>query len=107
MHSKLALLLAFSVLAFVPAHAQKKTDKADVKWGADMTIKDNGKFRYVIGDVDNSSFIVVRRKKDVLIQRMDGVKVAWQKPVDLELDEKDLSIHTIILTKTIDPAYKC
>ncbi|MBZ0207817.1 MAG: hypothetical protein K8H89_15990 [Flavobacteriales bacterium] len=100
MHSKLALLLAFSVLAFVPAHAQKKTDKADVKWGADMTIKDNGKFRYVIGDVDNSSFIVVRRKKDVLIQRMDGVKVAWQKPVDLELDEKDLSIHTIILTKT-------
>ncbi len=92
--------LTFLLLAFLPANAQKKTDKADVKWGADMTISKDGQFDDVIGDVDNSTFLLMRRKKDVLIQRMDGLKVAWQKPVNLELDKKDLTLHTIILTKT-------
>lgn len=97
---KATVLFAIAATAGFSLHAQKKTDKADVKWGADMTIKDNGQFDYVIDDVDNSTFMLMRRKKDVLVQRMDGLKVAWQKPVDLELDKKDLTIHTTILTKT-------
>ncbi|MBX2983172.1 MAG: hypothetical protein KF843_10910 [Flavobacteriales bacterium] len=100
MHPRILLLLAFPVLVSMPVHAQKKTDMANVKWGADMTINDNGQFDYVIDDVDNSTFMLVHRKKDVLVQRMDGLKVAWQKPLDLELDKKDLTIKAIILTKT-------
>ena len=94
------LLLSFLLLAFMPARAQKKTDKANVKWGKDMTIKEDGQFIDVIDDLDNSTFVLMRRKKDILIQRMDGLKVVWQKPVEMELDKKDLTIKNIILTKT-------
>ena len=100
MHASKLLLLAFLLFSFIPASAQKKTDKAEVKWGKDMTVKEDGQFVDVIGDVDNSTFVIMRRKKEVLIQRMDGVKVIWQKPVELELDKNDLTIRQIILTKT-------
>lgn len=80
MHPRILLLLAFPVLVSMPVHAQKKTDMANVKWGADMTINENGQFVRVIDDVDNSTFLLMRRKKDVPIQRMDGLKVAWQNP---------------------------
>ena len=88
------------LVASIPAHAQKKTDRAQVKWGPDMTVKENGLFNDVIGDVGNSTFLLVSRKKETFIQRMDGLKVAWQKPLDLELDKNDLSIRRILLTES-------
>lgn len=64
-----------------------------------MTVKENGQFNDVIGDVGNSTFLLVGRKKESFIQRMDGVKVAWQKPLELKLDKKDLRILKVLLTE--------
>ncbi|MBS1546984.1 MAG: hypothetical protein JST38_07290 [Bacteroidetes bacterium] len=80
-----------------PALAQTKTDKAHVQWGADQTDKENGKFNMVIGDMDNSSYLLVQRKDKWFVQRMDGVKTAWQKPIDSELDKHDLNVHTLLV----------
>ncbi len=82
-----------------PAFAQTKTDKAQVKWGPDQTDKENGQFNLVIGDIGNSSFLLIQRKKDWFAQRMDGLKTAWQKPIELELDKHDLNLHTLLLVK--------
>ncbi|MBS1945372.1 MAG: hypothetical protein JST98_09300 [Bacteroidetes bacterium] len=93
------LLLALLGAASLHVSAQKKTNKANVKWGPDMDVKENGNFEYVIGDAGNSTFLAVAVKKDLHIQRMDGLKTAWQKPLDLKLDKKDLDLKKIILTK--------
>lgn len=90
-----ALLLLSAV-----SNAQTKTNKAQVKWGQDMTIKEDGLFDDVIGDVDNSVFLLIHRKKEAFIQRMDGLKTAWQKPIDLKLDKKDIDLHKIIITES-------
>ena len=80
--------------------AQTKTDKAHVNWGTDMTVKEDGLFDEIVGDKDNTIFMLMHRKKDLFMQRTDGLKVAWQKPVDLERDKKDMTLRTVILTKS-------
>ena len=92
--------IAFLILLTCTSIAQTKTSKAKVKWGPDMTIKDNGLFDEVIGDVENATYMLMHRKKDAFIQRMDGLKVTWQKPLELELDKKDVTLQAVILTKT-------
>ncbi len=78
--------------------AQTKTGKAHVEWGPDQTAKEHGYFSYVIDDVGNSTFLAVDKKKEFLIQRMDGLRTMWQKPVDLEWDGEDLAVERILLT---------
>lgn len=91
-------LLALPLLPIISV-AQKKTDKANVKWGPDLTAKGNGVFDEVIGDAGNSTFLLVRVKKEVHIQRMEGLKAAWQKPVELKVDKKDLTLEHIVLSQ--------
>jgi hypothetical protein len=91
--------LPTALLLAAPSFAQTKTDKAHVQWGADLNIKDDGEFLEVIDDYDNSTFLLVKRKKDVFVQRMDGLKAIWQKPLDLELDKNDLTLQRILVTK--------
>ncbi len=97
---KILLLAVAALITATSAFAQTKTDKAQVNWGADMDMKEDGTFMDVIGDVDNSIYMLIGRHNKPFIQRMDGLKVAYQKPVDLELDEKDLVVKRVMLTKT-------
>lgn len=92
-------VLALSMVATAPAWAQTKTNKAEVTWGPELSIRDNGQFEVVIDDLGNSTFLLVTRKKDKFVQRMDGLDMAWQKPLQLELDGEDLAIERILLTK--------
>lgn len=93
-------LLAITALSLtLSVTAQTKTDKAHVNWGADMDKKEDGTFMDVIDDIDNSTFMVMGRHNKPFIQRMDGVKVAWQKPLELKMDKNDLELRRILLTE--------
>ncbi|MCC6838866.1 MAG: hypothetical protein IT230_01770 [Flavobacteriales bacterium] len=94
---KIAVLVATTALPFMLC-AQTKTDKAQVKWGPEQTTKEHGTFDYVIDDLGNSAYLAVYRKKDFFIQRMDGVRTMWQRPVELEWDGEDLTVERILLT---------
>ncbi len=94
-----AIVLGATLLAAMPVTAQKKTNKANVKWGPDLTEKENGTFIEVIGDNGKSTFLMANHKKDKFIQRMDGLKMAWEKPLDLKMDKKEMILEKILLTE--------
>jgi hypothetical protein len=97
---KLFPLLFPALLIGTSLHAQKKTDQANVSWGAELDIKKDGAFQYVIDDDGDAIYQLMQRKHDLFIQRMDaGLHVVYQKPLDLELDRKDLSLETILITE--------
>ena len=97
---KLSLLAITALFLTLSGTAQTKTDKAQVNWGADMDMKADGTFMDVIGDIDNSIYMLMGRHNKPFIQRMDGLKVAYQKPLELELDKKDLVLKKVMLTRT-------
>jgi hypothetical protein len=82
----------------VAIQAQTKTDKAEVQWGPDMDIKTDGQFGSVMDDVNDAVFLSMSSKKEWLIQRMDGLKVSYQKPVEMEMDKDDLSNEGVVFT---------
>lgn len=89
----LAALLATSLFG------QTKTSKANVRWGPDMDVKTDGQFNDMVDDLDDAVYMLVERRNDVFIQRMDGLKVIYQKQLDLELDKEDLDLVRVIITK--------
>lgn len=92
--------LAAGLLLALTSLAQTKTDKADVNWGPELNDKTDGDFVEVTGMTDDAVFQLMRRKKEVFLQRMDlNMKAIYQKPIDLELDKKDLSLEGIHVTK--------
>lgn len=80
-----------------PADAQRRTDKATVKWGRDMTVKDDGQFVEMVASEGNSSFMIVQRKKERFMQRVDGTKVIWQKPLNVEMNKKPMILENFAL----------
>lgn len=85
--------------ASITGFAQTKTDKATVTWGADMDFKTDGMFDGVIDDSGETTYMLMTRKRDVFLQRMDGLKVTWQKQLELELDKDDLDQEGTYITK--------
>ncbi|MBK9421575.1 MAG: hypothetical protein IPN44_11085 [Flavobacteriales bacterium] len=79
--------------------AQTRTDKAEVQWGPDMDFKTDGQFSYVMDDIGDAVFLRMSRKKEALVQRMDGLKVSYQKPMELEMDKDDLTSEGTVFTK--------
>lgn len=77
--------------------AQKKTDKATVKWGPEMTVKENGQFETIVASRENSSFMIMSRKKERFLQRVDGTKVMWQKPLNVEMNKKPMLMENLAL----------
>ena len=95
--SIIRFVVVLALLASARVVAQTKTNKAHVQWGRGLPDKEDGKFDRVIGDIDNSSYLLIQRKDNWFVQRMDGVKMAWQKPIDTEMDKHDLNVHTLLL----------
>jgi len=94
-------LLFSAALFLAPSlHAQSKTDKADVTWGAEEDIKKDGTFEYVIADDGDAVYQSMSRKRDLFVQRMDlGLHVTYQKQIDLELDKKKLVLRRTLITQ--------
>jgi hypothetical protein len=95
---KVFALAVASLFSVVAIQAQTKTDKAEVQWGPDMDIKTDGQFGSVMDDVNDAVFLSMSSKKEWLIQRMDGLKVSYQKPVEMEMDKDDLSNEGVVFT---------
>ncbi|HRH36982.1 MAG TPA: hypothetical protein PK760_01470 [Flavobacteriales bacterium] len=84
--------------ASISAFAQPKTDKATVEWGPDLSEKETGEFGYVFGQSDDAVYMTMTHKRDMLVQKMNGSMTSlYSKPLDLELDKKDLSLEKIML----------
>lgn len=78
--------------------AQTKTDAADVNWGAELNDKTDGDFVSVIGEDKDAVYQLMSKKRDLMVQRMDmTMKVVYQKPLEMELDKKDLTLEGLEL----------
>lgn len=77
-------------------HAQKKTDNAEVNWGPELNVKEDGAFSYLIDETPDAIYEMVRFKKDLHIQRVDHeLKVVYHKPLELEMDKKDMLLEGV------------
>lgn len=95
---KSLILLAFLPLT-LPLSAQKKTTKAQVQWGPELTVKDGGTFIEVVGERDNATYLLMGKRKDLFVRRMDGLKMVWQKQIDLKVSKKELTLEKIVVTE--------
>lgn len=43
-----------------------------MQWGPDMDFKTDGQFNFVMDDAGEAVFVSMSRKKELLIQRIDG-----------------------------------
>lgn len=77
--------------------AQKKTDKAEVAWGPEMTVKTDGGFITMLATSGNTSYLLMDYKKKRHIQRMDGTQRVWQKSIDDDKDMKGAGIRKFAL----------
>jgi hypothetical protein len=91
-------LMAALIGPFGQLHAQTKTDRATVEWGAEMSDNKDGVFASMFGYTDEAVYMTVRLKKELFIRKMDTRhKVVYQKVLPLEIDKKDHSLERIVL----------
>lgn len=94
----IATCLALSlILAASAVEAQTKTDKASVSWGPELTGKTDGEFSVVAATSGGTSYLVVYLKKERYLQRMDGTRLVWQKPIDKDKEMKGAQLEKVAL----------
>lgn len=90
--------LALSLILVTGAvDAQTKTDKASVNWGPELTEKTDGEFSMVVAQTGGTSYLVVYLKKERHLQRMDGTRMVWQKPIDRDKEMKGAQLEKVAL----------
>ncbi|MBK8497562.1 MAG: hypothetical protein IPL52_01785 [Flavobacteriales bacterium] len=91
-------ILVATLFASVAAFAQPKTDKASVDFGPELNEKETGEFSRVFGQSSEAVFMTMSKKKDVLIQRVDGsLRTQYSKVLDLEMEKKDLELEDLMV----------
>ena len=92
-------MLIAACLAATTLQAQKKPDQAQVKWGTDKNAKEDGAFSRIIDDDGTTVYMLLgEARKQHLLQRMDGLKVTWKKPLELEVDKAEYKLEHVALT---------
>jgi hypothetical protein len=61
-------------------------------------MKDAGSLEGVFGTRGNTAYMLMTKKRDHWVQRVDGTNVAWEKALGLEKDGHDLELQKIMLT---------
>lgn len=90
--------LLVALVAPMSLFAQPKTEKARVDWGPELDEKDTGEFTSLFGQNEEAVYMTMRTKKTFLVQKMNGdMKSLYSKPLDLELNKKDLFLQDIKL----------
>ncbi len=90
------ILTSFFVIFTSITFAQNKTDRAHVEWGPDLTDKKDGSFSHVFGNTDEHVYMIVRRKKEAFVQKMDlNSKVIYQKLLPMKIDKAEHSLERI------------
>lgn len=92
------LALIMFCLAFTAALAQPKTNRARLEWGPDLSEKETGEFNYVFGQSDDHVYMVMNKKKELLVQKMNGALTSlYSEPLELEIDKKELSLEDVMV----------
>lgn len=93
------LLFCAILLSTHALQAQTKTDKAEVIWGPEQSMKDAGMLVERIGSVGNTAYLLMGKRDGWSIMRVDGTRVAWLKPLEREVNKHDLKIEKVLLAK--------
>lgn len=89
-------LITAGLLLALASLAQTKTDKAQVSWGPELSSRTDGDFLNIIDEAEDGIYQLMQFKKDLHVQKMDlSMKVIYRKPLDLELDRKDLLFEEV------------
>lgn len=79
-------------------HAQTKTDQAEVTWGPELDLKKDGYLMSVVDNTDDAIYRLVQVKKDLhMVKTTLDQRELYNKPLDLELDKKELRFEGIHL----------
>ena len=78
--------------------AQPKTDNAAVDLGPEQDERETGSFGYIFGQSPDAVYMTMNKKKDLLVQKVDGdLRAKYSKVLDLELDKKDLDLEQMMV----------
>lgn len=84
-HIFLILLAFFNAGSVI---AQTKTSRAEVTWGPEMDDSKDGDFREVFEYTDEHVYMLMYKKKELFVQKMDlGFHVVYSKLLPMELDK--------------------
>lgn len=88
----LALAFASSV------HAQPKTDRATVNWGAESEERETGAFDRIFGQTTDAVYMTLWKRDDLLVQKMDvGLTSVYSRVLELELLKNDLELEDLVV----------
>lgn len=88
-------LFFFTCLAAI---AQPKTDKASIDWGPELSSKETGTFSELFGQSDNAVYMTMYKKRDLMVQKMDGtLRSNYSKLLDLGMDKDDLGLEDMMV----------
>ncbi|MBK9176002.1 MAG: hypothetical protein IPM46_06605 [Flavobacteriales bacterium] len=78
--------------------AQPKTQRATVAWGPDLNERETGEFNRVFSQSADAVYMILNRKKELLVQKMNGaLQSQYSKVLSLEWDKKDLELEDLTL----------
>ena len=93
------LPLAFlgTIVLTRPVHAQTKTDRAEVRWGAELNEKKDGDFGIVYHETEDHVYFSNWKKKELYITKMDrDLKVEYDRLVPLEINDEEHGLERIV-----------
>ena len=91
-------LIIGSALMTLASVAQRKTERASVEWGTELSERETGEFNRIFGQTREAVYMTLNRKKDLLVQKMNSDLMSlYSKVLELELDKKDLALEDIMV----------
>lgn len=91
-------LIICGLLLTIASTAQPKTERATVQWGPGLKEKDTGEFGRVFGLTDEAVYMTLRKKKELLLQKMNGdLASSYSKVLEMELDKKDMDLEELLV----------
>lgn len=90
------LLSAALIAAALPLVAQTKTQRADVRWGPELSAKADGAFGYVFDWSEDAVYMKVNQKKEGFIQKMGmDLKSRYKKLLPTKIGKDEHSIERL------------
>jgi hypothetical protein len=87
----IALIVASCTLS-----AQTKTQRADVRWGPELSAKADGAFNYVFDWSDDAVYMTMTQKKELFVQKMGmDLKSIYKKVLPTKIGKNDHSIERL------------
>lgn len=93
-----SLLTAALIVAALPLVSQTKTQRADVRWGPELSAKADGTFSSVFDYSDEAVYMTMVQKKELFIQKMGmDLKSIYKKVLPTKIGKNQHSIERLQL----------